>query len=60
MRCNVKNVEVNYEVYGEGKPIIIIHGSTVDHRLMTGCMEPIFNNRDGYKRIYLDLPGMGK
>lgn len=60
MKCNVKNVEVNYEVYGEGKPIIMIHGASVDHRLMSGCMEPIFSNRDGYKRIYFDLPGMGK
>jgi len=60
MRCNVKNLEVNYEVYGEGIPIIIIHGMTPDHRLMTGCMEPLFENKEGYKRIYLDLPGMGK
>ena len=60
MKCNVKNIEVNYEVYGEGKPIIMLHGASVDHRLMTGCMEPVFNNIDEYKRIYIDLPGMGK
>jgi len=60
MKCNVKNLEVYYEVYGEGKPILIIHGMTPDHRLMTGCMEPVFKDREGYKRIYLDLPGMGK
>jgi pimeloyl-ACP methyl ester carboxylesterase len=60
MKCNVRNVEVNYEVYGEGKPIIMLHGYAVDHRLMKGCMEPVFDNRDEYKRIYIDLPGMGK
>ncbi len=38
----------------------MLHGSPVDHRLMSGCMEPVFNNKDGYKRIYMDLPGMGK
>jgi len=27
---------------------------------MKGCMEPIFTNRPGWKRIYFDLPGMGK
>jgi pimeloyl-ACP methyl ester carboxylesterase len=27
---------------------------------MTGCMEPVFSDNGGYKRIYLDLPGMGK
>lgn len=60
MICNVKNIEINYEIYGEGKPIIMIHGYYPDHRLMVGCMEPIFINRTGYKRVYIDLPGMGK
>ncbi len=60
MKCNMENISINYEVIGSGKPIIMIHGSNVDHRLMSGCMEPLFNNREGYKRIYIDLPGMGK
>ena len=60
MECKMENITINYEVRGSGKPIIMIHGSHVDHRLMQGCMEPVFNNRDEYKRIYIDLPGMGK
>lgn len=60
MKCKLNNIEVNYEVYGEGKPILMLHGSPVDHRLMKGCMEPVFSNKSGYKRIYIDLPGMGK
>lgn len=60
MQCNVKGISINYEIKGEGKPIIIIHGYSLDHRFMTGCMEPIFSTKDGYKRIYIDLPGMGK
>ncbi len=60
MKFKIKDLEINYEVYGTGKPIIMLHGYCVDHRLMTGCMEPIFENISGYKRIYLDLPGMGK
>ncbi len=60
MNCKVQDILINYEIIGEGKPVIIIHGSHVDHRLMKGCMEPIFNNSNKYKRIYLDLPGMGK
>lgn len=31
----------------------------LDHRLMSGCMEPIFTKREGWRRIYIDLPGMG-
>ncbi len=60
MECKMKNISINYEIIGSGKPIIMLHGSHVDHRLMMGCMEPVFNNRDEYKRIYIDLPGMGK
>ncbi len=60
MECIIKNISINYEIIGEGKPIIMIHGYYPDHRLMTGCMEPIFSIKDGYKRIYIDLPGMGK
>lgn len=60
MECKLNNISVYYEEYGEGKPIIMIHGYYPDHRLMSGCMEPIFSKRSGYRRIYLDLPGMGK
>ena len=28
--------------------------------MMKACMEPVFLRKTGYKRIYLDLPGMGK
>lgn len=59
MECKIKNVSISYEVMGSGKPIVMLHGYYVDHRLMTGCMEPIFSPKDGYRRIYVDLPGMG-
>ncbi len=52
--------ELYYEEMGSGRPIVLIHGFTPDHRLMSGCMEPIFENRAGWRRIYLDLPGMGQ
>lgn len=60
MECKIKDLSINYEIIGQGKPIIMIHGYYPDHRLMTGCMEPIFSEKTGYKRIYIDLPGMGK
>lgn len=61
MECTVKNTKINYEIYGDGVPILMIHGWGVDHRLMKGCMEPIFQNTNlAWKRIYFDLPGMGK
>lgn len=57
--CKVRQAEVYYKEIGEGKPVLLIHGFTPDHRLMSGCMEPIFTARDGFRRIYVDLPGMG-
>jgi len=60
MFCDLSNVSVYYETYGDGVPILMIHGFYPDHRLMKGCMEPIFASRPGWKRIYFDLPGMGK
>src|SRR5690349_22802712 len=27
---------------------------------MTGCLEPFFETRPGYRRLYPDLPAMGK
>lgn len=60
MECRLSNATVNYEVYGEGRPVLIIHGFSIDHRAMVGCFEPVFENKPGYKRIYIDLPGMGK
>lgn len=60
MKCKIKNISINYEIIGTGKPILMLHGYYVDHRVMTGCMEPIFRYKEGFKRIYIDLPGMGK
>ncbi|WP_430786844.1 alpha/beta fold hydrolase [Virgibacillus flavescens] len=61
MYVNVNNVDLHYEVHGEGIPIVMIHGFSPDMNLMKGCMEPFFTNSElAYKRIYIDLPGMGK
>jgi hypothetical protein len=60
MECIVRDVPIYYEAYGSGVPIIMIHGNTPDHRLMKGCLEPLFALRSGWQRIYFDLPGMGR
>lgn len=60
MQCDVDGLNIFYETRGEGFPVIMLHGFGIDHNVMTGCMEPIFAGRPGWKRIYPDLPGMGK
>jgi len=61
MECTVQDVSIYYEIHGEGTPILMIHGWSPDHRLMKGCMEPVFQSLDTkWKRVYFDLPGMGR
>lgn len=60
MEYQYKNIKLNYEVVGNGKPVIILHGLKCELNLMKCCLEPIFSEKSGYKRFYIDLPGMGK
>src|SRR5512139_3113147 len=60
MICALDDLNVYYETYGEGRPVLMVHGYGIDHHVMTGCMEPIFLRRPSWKRIYVDLPGMGR
>ena len=61
MEITVNEIPIYYEIAGEGTPLLAIHGWSPDHRLMKGCLEPVFEAIDGpYKRIYFDLPGMGR
>ncbi|WP_312612204.1 alpha/beta hydrolase [Oscillibacter sp.] len=60
MYKTVQGVRLYCRSVGEGKPVVLLHGLGCDHRLMAGCMEPVFEHRPGYRRIYVDLPGMGR
>lgn len=55
------SVTLHFTERGEGVPVLALHGWNPDHRLMLGCcLEPVFTNRTGYRRLYPDLPTMGK
>ncbi|TXT56265.1 MAG: Pimeloyl-ACP methyl ester carboxylesterase [Promethearchaeota archaeon] len=60
MELKLEKIKFNYETIGEGTPVICLHGYFQDHKIMKGSLEPIFTQRKGYRRIYFDLPGMGK
>jgi pimeloyl-ACP methyl ester carboxylesterase len=60
LECNLENITIHYETHGSGQPLVALHGLGPDRRLMIGCIEPIFTHRDGWQRIYPDLPGMGR
>lgn len=60
MECQIKDITVYYEEVGSGRPLFALHGMPLDHRHMLNDLEPLFVNREGWRRIYPDLPGMGK
>lgn len=60
----VDGVRVHYVEHGPAGPgtgtAVLVHGFPVDHRIMTGAFEPVFADRPGWRRLYVDLPGMGR
>ncbi|MDH5106880.1 alpha/beta hydrolase [Lentilactobacillus diolivorans] len=51
--------EVAYLSVGTGTPIIFLHGLALDHHSTVEFFEPFLKDSD-YRRIYIDLPGMGE
>ena len=51
---------IDYEIIGSGKPVLIIHGWGISKITMKAAFEPVFTTLEGYKRYYIDLPGMGE
>jgi pimeloyl-ACP methyl ester carboxylesterase len=60
MQCEPEKITVHYETYGAGRPLLMLHGLPSDHHLMVDVMESHFERRDGWLRLYPDLPGMGQ
>ena len=49
---------IDYELRGEGPTVALVHGLTVDRRVMLEAFEPVLATA-GVRRLYLDLPGHG-
>ena len=60
VECDVRGIPVFYEEVGTGRPLLLLHGWPGDHHLTSYAMEPILAQRAGWRRLYPDLPGMGK
>jgi pimeloyl-ACP methyl ester carboxylesterase len=56
----VGDVPVHYVEHGAGTPVPTLHGAGVDHREVMACLDPVLGAANGYRRIYPDLPGMGR
>ncbi len=60
MICNLGDLAIYYETHGSGRPMVMLPGRPSDHRVMARFMEPVFAQREGWLRIYPDLPGTGR
>jgi pimeloyl-ACP methyl ester carboxylesterase len=55
----VDGIVVNYKAIGEGRPLVVLPGWPDEWRVPADYLEPVFDGRRGWRRIYLDLPGRG-
>jgi pimeloyl-ACP methyl ester carboxylesterase len=60
VECEIAGLPVHYVEHGTGRPVLLLHGWTLDHSEMVFEMESHFTDRTGWRRIYLDLPGFGR
>lgn len=60
MNYELDDLKLRYEVFGEGQPVLMLHGRPLDRHSMIEAYEAIFSERPGWQRIYPDLPGMGE
>jgi pimeloyl-ACP methyl ester carboxylesterase len=60
MRCTIRGLPVFYEEMGAGRPLLLLSGWALDHRYMAYHFEPVFAERAGWRRLYVDLPGTGQ
>jgi len=51
MKINVNNININYEVCGEGEPIILLHGNSETHHIFDVLVEKL---KENYKVYAID------
>ena len=59
MERRINEALIHHVEHGSGAPLVALHGAGVDHREIEVATEAIVPN-SGYRRIYPDLPGMGR
>ena len=60
MDCQLADISIYYEQFGEGRSFVVIPGMPSDHRIASSWLEPFFATRPGWQRFYLDLHGTGR
>ncbi|HEV2377135.1 MAG TPA: alpha/beta hydrolase [Streptosporangiaceae bacterium] len=60
MECELDRLTIHYETFGEGIPLLVLHGVGLDRGAAIYEFEPVMANRGEWRRIYVDLPGHGE
>jgi pimeloyl-ACP methyl ester carboxylesterase len=60
METRAGQVVVHHVDHGTGRPVLVLHGAGVDHREAEACFEEALAGVAGLRRVYPDLPGMGR
>jgi len=60
MIAKILDQDIYYTTEGEGLPLIVLHGLYIDSISMYRALENTNIQLSGFKRIYIDLPGMGQ
>ena len=55
----IDGIKIEIRRRGMGRPLLVIHGWSADHRYMMADLEPNFDESSTWQRIYFDLPGHG-
>ena len=58
MRTKINNITLNYEVSGQGQPIILLHGNGEDHRIFDVLTKQLSENK--FNVYAIDSRGHGK
>jgi len=60
VEVRIRDIDFCFEEVGSGRPLLVLHGWPLDHRHVAADIEPVFDERSGWRRIYPDLPGFGR
>ena len=59
MQITINNHPIHYEIFGEGQPLILLPGWSMSAHDLAHSIEPAFDGRAGWQRIYINPPGHG-
>lgn len=57
MKIKLTHVSINYEIYGKGEALILVHGNQEDHHIFDSLIESL---KDSYQIYALDSRNHGK